>query len=122
MTDTSPPTPHPFKQFSLSPLDVADLHTEPIRPLDDCFVPGRLQESTVEVRFHSERQDTECQAWMRMLELVEEAAKDGREVLWPARELDPEDWLRIVELPPSIAKLKSVRALRLYGSHLVRIP
>jgi hypothetical protein len=36
--------------------------------------------------------------------------------------LDPEDLVRIVDLPPSIAKLKSVRALRLYGSHLVRIP
>lgn len=103
-------------------MDVADLNAEPIRPLDDCFEPGRRQEHTGIVRFHTERQDTQCQAWIRMLELVEDAAKGGWGVFWPAQELDPEDWAHIVELPPSIAKLKSVRALRLYGSHLVRIP
>ena len=127
-----------FKGFSLTPWDVADVHSDPIKPLDECFdlemsywggggdrdlkTYRRLREHAGDVRFHTERQDTECEAWMRMLELVEEAAEDGRTVFWPSRELDPEDWVRIVELPPSIARLRSVKALRLYGSHLVRIP
>jgi len=54
--------------------------------------------------------------------LVETAAEDERSVLWPASELSLEDVVQVVELPRSIARLKAVRHLRLYGSHLVRIP
>lgn len=130
--------PRRFKGFSLTPWDVADTQTPLIRPLDDCLALEenywdgssdrdqatyrRFRELAGDVHFHTEPQDTECDAWLRMVEIVEEAAEDGRTVFWPSRELDPEDWARIVELPPSIARLRSVKALRLYGSHLVRIP
>jgi hypothetical protein len=75
-----------------------------------------------ELKIHAEQQDTTCSAWMRLLELVEEAASDLREEFSPRREMQPEQWAQIVTLPPSIAKLKSIRRLNLYGSHLVRIP
>ena len=26
-----------FKGFSLTPWDIADVHSDPIRPLDECF-------------------------------------------------------------------------------------
>lgn len=81
-----------------------------------------LRERYGEVHFHAEAQDTGCEAWEEMLELVERAAADERSVFWPASELDPEALVHIIELPSSIAKLKSVTHLRLYGSHLVRIP
>lgn len=58
----------------------------------------------------------------RMLELVDGAAEDGRTVFWPSTEFDQAGWERIVELPASIGKLTEVTHLRLYGSHLVRIP
>lgn len=74
------------------------------------------------VEFHTEPQDTECDAWKRLCELVETAAADGRTDFEPRRELDADAWVQIVTLPPTIAKLKSVRRLHLYGSHLVRIP
>src|SRR5579871_1973919 len=34
-----------------------------------------------ELRFHTDAQDTECDAWKRLLDLIEEAARDGREDL-----------------------------------------
>jgi hypothetical protein len=43
-------------------------------------------------------------------------------VFWPAKELAPEVWAQIIELPPTISKLTQVTHLRLYGSHLVRMP
>jgi hypothetical protein len=132
--------PRQSKQFSLTPMDFAESGINPIfRPLCGCLkleqnfwgrgsgdrspnTYRRLREQIGDVQFHTDPQDTECDAWRRLLELVDEAAEDRRPVFWPAREFDPYDWMQIIELPTSIAKLKSVKALRLYGSHLVRIP
>ncbi|MBA4189500.1 MAG: hypothetical protein C0467_16045 [Planctomycetaceae bacterium] len=72
--------------------------------------------------FHVEAQDTECDAWKRLLDLVEDAAADGREEFAPLREMDRATRLQIRTLPPTIAKLKAVKQLHLYGSNLVRIP
>lgn len=83
---------------------------------------GCLQGEPRETRFHEELQDTECDAWKHLVELVEIAARDGREEFNPRADMDAADWDRIVTLPPNIAKLEKVRVLRLYGSYLVRIP
>jgi uncharacterized protein (TIGR02996 family) len=72
--------------------------------------------------FHVESQDTECDAWKRLLDLVEQAAADGREEFAPFREISPSDGSQILTLPSTIAKLKSVKTLDLYGSYLIRIP
>jgi hypothetical protein len=72
--------------------------------------------------FHCESQDTECGPWRRLLESVEEAAAGGREEFAPLRGMGPEERAQILTLPPTIAKLKAVKALHLYGSYLVRIP
>ncbi|MFE2275274.1 leucine-rich repeat domain-containing protein [Streptomyces lavendulae] len=73
-------------------------------------------------RFHPERQDIRAPGWIRLLELVEEAAADGREVFKPLAELTAEQRRQVVTLPPAIARLTSVRHLVLYGSNLVRLP
>jgi hypothetical protein len=57
-----------------------------------------------------------------MLELIDEAAADGREVFRPLVELTPAERADLVTLPPTIASLTRVRRLVLYGSLLVRIP
>jgi uncharacterized protein (TIGR02996 family) len=85
----------------------------------NCFEPNARGQMRVGA-FHCEPQDTECDAWKRLLDLVEQAAHDGRDVFDPLRELDGRD--QIVTLPPTIAKLVAVKQLRLYGSRLVRIP
>jgi uncharacterized protein (TIGR02996 family) len=87
-----------------------------------CVDASRPKRRRPEVAFHAEPQDTECDAWKRLLDLVEQAAADGREVFAPGRHLAPGDWVRVVTLPPTIARLKAVRHLLLYGSHLVRLP
>jgi hypothetical protein len=74
------------------------------------------------VRFHPERQDTTAPGWLRLLDLVEQAADDRREVFKPLVELSAEERRQVVTLPAIIAKLTSVQHLVLYGSNLVRIP
>lgn len=89
----------------------------PVRAAEDCFArPGKR------VRFHGERQDTSSPGWRRLLELIDEAAADRREIFRPLVELSPAERGDLVTLPPTIAKLTHVRQLLLYGSPLVRIP
>jgi hypothetical protein len=73
-------------------------------------------------RFHTDRQDASARGWLRLLDLIEEAAADGREEFKPLAEMDAEERRDIVTLPPTIAKLTAVKHLVLYGSDLVRIP
>ena len=67
-----------------------------------------------EVRFHAERQDSSAPGWLRLLELVDEAATDGRETFAPMRVLTPEQRRQIVTLPATIARLTSVTELIVY--------
>jgi hypothetical protein len=73
-------------------------------------------------RFHDAVQDETCEGWKALLDLIEQAARDGRPDLEPMGELGLERWREVITLPPTIAKLKQVKSLLLYGSHLVRLP
>lgn len=90
------------------------------RDLCGCIANGT--KAQLPTRFHPERQDTTAPGWIRLLELVEEAAADRREVFKPLVELTAEQRRQVVTLPPTIATLTSVKHLVLYGSNLVRIP
>ncbi|KPI26622.1 hypothetical protein OV320_6291 [Actinobacteria bacterium OV320] len=87
-----------------------------------CLRPPRGEPQPTELGFHTERQDTSAPGWRRLLELIGEAAADGREVFKPLVELTAEERRQVVTLPPDIGRLKRVRHLVLYGSNLVRIP
>jgi uncharacterized protein (TIGR02996 family) len=89
---------------------------------DKCFYAGYGNRKRSEVKFHVETQDTECDAWKCLLDLIEQAAAEGRSEFAPLREMNLNDRRQIITLPPTIAKLKSVKRLYLYASHLVRIP
>jgi uncharacterized protein (TIGR02996 family) len=87
-----------------------------------CFEAQYGDRRWSEVELHTDAQDTECDAWKRLLDLIEEAAADGREDLEPRLALGPDGLRQIRTLPPTVAKLKAVKRLWLYGSHLVRLP
>jgi hypothetical protein len=74
------------------------------------------------VRFHRERQDTSAPGWLRLLDLIDEATADRREVFRPLVDLTPAERADLVTLPPAIANLTRVKHFLLYGSPLVRIP
>jgi len=104
--------------------DTSDPAPERRGPRQDacsCFDQSRPH-PRARVGFHAERQDTSAPGWRHLLELIDEAAADGREEFRPLAELSPEERRQIITLPPSIAQLTAVRHLVLYGSNLVRIP
>lgn len=96
-----------------------------IRPWCDCLPlgdDGRGFKHVQDLTFHGDVQNTACEAWKTLEALIEKAVADGSGEFAPLREMSPEMRSQIVTLPASIAKLKSVHKLYLYGSHLVRIP
>ncbi|MFJ1756429.1 leucine-rich repeat domain-containing protein [Kitasatospora sp. NPDC088134] len=74
------------------------------------------------VRFHGELQDTSAAGWLRLRELVAEAAADCREEFAPFKGMTAEQRRQVVTLPPEVGGLTRVRSLVLYGSNLVRLP
>lgn len=93
-----------------------------ILPSCDCLKPQFEGSSFGELRFHTEVQNTDCDAWRLLEAQIEKTISDRSKEFAPGVEMQPEMWSQIITLPPSIARLKSVRRLYLYGSHLVRIP
>jgi hypothetical protein len=71
---------------------------------------------------HAEVQDTACEAWRIVSQNIELARTRRDAVLEPLAGLDGAQRAQIVTLPASIGELAEVRELRLYGSHLVRLP
>lgn len=86
-----------------------------------CFDQRRNLE-TRRMRFHAESQDASSEGWQHLLALVEEAAADGREEFRPLADPSAAERREVITLPPSIAKLTTVKHFVLYGSNLVRIP
>ena len=73
-------------------------------------------------QIHRESQDTTCEAWQQLLGLIDEAADESREEFFPGAEMSEEKRRQIVTLPPSIAKLVTVKKFSLYGSNLIAVP
>ncbi|MDB6066946.1 MAG: hypothetical protein JWR26_3154 [Pedosphaera sp.] len=111
--------------FSMQPSDLKmwqASRASRISPACECF---KVQDGKIilrELSFHSEAQDTSCEAWKVLNDLIEVAASKGSTEFAPGLEMPPESWSQIITLPASISKLKSVRKLYLYGSHLERVP
>jgi hypothetical protein len=116
---------HRKKAFSMQPTDLKmwqASRASGIAPSCDCLEAQYGKPTFQELRFHSEEQDTNCEAWRVLQDLIERAASKRSKEFAPGLEMPLELWSQIITLPTSISKLASVRQLYLYGSHLVRIP
>ena len=71
---------------------------------------------------HDDVQDTETEAWARVLENIDSARRTGASRLVPLEGLSWEQRSQIVTLPASIASLSEVKSIHLYRSNLVRLP
>jgi hypothetical protein len=90
-------------------------------PSCDCFAGAGPRGQRVP-SLHNDVQDTSCDAWIRLLAVIDRAVVDAATELSPLDGFSSADRARVVTLPSSIGRLKSVRKLKLYGSHLSRIP
>ena len=73
-------------------------------------------------RIENDVQDRDSLAWKKLCDYVDDLAKGGREEFAPRAFLGDKLFFDIHTLPESIAKLKKVKRVLLYGSKLKRIP
>lgn len=92
------------------------------RPVCTCLDAQYTDGRWAELRLHDEAPDPTSPTWLRLLDLIDRAAADGRTEFNPGAELGWDAWRTIVALPPTVGKLTAVRTLVLYGSGLVRLP
>ena len=113
------------KLLSVQPADLQMWRTSKVsntRPSCNCLQPQYEDGSFKELRLHAEVQDTKCDAWLLLEDLIQQVFLSQAEEFAPGLVMPPEMWSQITILPPSIKQLKSVKRLYLYGSHLTRIP
>src|SRR6516162_1989515 len=85
-----------------------------IVPHCECLAPQTGNGRFGGLVLHPEVQDTQCEGWKVLLDLVEKAASRRSKEFAPGLEMSPELWSQVITLPPSISKLTSVRKLSLY--------
>jgi hypothetical protein len=73
-------------------------------------------------KIENDVQDRNSVAWKKLCDYVDKVAVEKREEFSPAEALGQELFSQIHTLPETIAKLKNVKKLWLYGSKLKRIP
>lgn len=74
------------------------------------------------INVENDVQDKSSVAWKKLCEYVEKVAKEGNDEFSPFEYLGKELYSQIYTLPESIAKLKKVKKIWLYGSQLKRLP
>ncbi|WP_216647343.1 hypothetical protein [Chitinophaga sp. SYP-B3965] len=74
------------------------------------------------VQIPNDVQDRSSVAWQKLCDYIDRLAETNAEEFSPGEELGPELFAQIYTLPESIAKLKHVKKIWLYGSSLKRIP
>lgn len=71
---------------------------------------------------HSEAQDTSAPGWVALLELVEIDSARNTSVFEPSAVIPSDQWSGVITLPREIETLSGTKQMRLYGSHLRRLP
>ncbi|WP_199538229.1 leucine-rich repeat domain-containing protein [Emticicia sp. C21] len=74
------------------------------------------------IRIDNDVQDRNSVAWKKLCEYIDKIAEEESDEFSPAEALGKDSFAQIYTLPESIAKLKKVKKVWLYGSNLKRIP
>ena len=110
------------KAFQLDPA-TADASRRTTRR-DHCFclaVRGKKGTPLVP-NMHVEPQNDAAPSWSKLLALIDRLAAAKDQVFEPSSHLQQDEWIQVITLPSTLASLSDVTEIRLYGSHLRRLP
>lgn len=98
-------------------FQMTELLVRPTRGCD-CDVHGAWKPTEL----HRNVQDTSCDAWKRLVEIVEIARGNVTLRFSPMGSIPPDERKDIVTLPKTIGLIEDLVGIDLYGSSLVRVP
>lgn len=88
----------------------------------DCLL-GRTKKGKLRpTKLHAPAPDTALVGWSDVQRYLQTTAESGSPVFEPDRHTTPAEWAKIITLPAEIGRLRRVREVRLYGSHLMYVP
>ena len=119
MFDESSPPP---RLFSIDPVTRAAIGRVTRRDHCGCLAARTKKGKPPVPTLHAEAQDPGAAGWAQVKDLIDRLAAAGATVFEPSAHVPWEQWMRVVTLPPTVASLTRVTDVRLYGSHLRRLP
>ncbi len=110
------------KTFAIDPSTLAA--AQRVARVGHCAcLASRTKKGTPSVpNLHTDAQDVTASGWHLLLELIRSARAASSSAFEPLATIPADQWPAVITLPPSISDLKTVTTLRLYGSHLRRLP
>jgi hypothetical protein len=109
------------KLLSIDPTTKAAAERITVRQHCRCLsIRGKTGRPSIP-NLHIEPQDT-SPGWSRTIDLVLAAARSQSSIFEPSAHMAWEDWIGVITLPSEISLMRGVKELRLYGSHLRRLP
>jgi hypothetical protein len=110
------------KPFAIDPSTLAASQRVPRQGHCTCLA-SRTKKGTPSVpNLHTDAQDVTVPGWHLLLELARPATAASPSAFEPLAMIPADQRSAVITLPPSISDLKTVTTLRLYGSHLRRLP
>jgi len=108
--------------FSIDPVTQAAIGRITRREHCGCLAATTRKGKRAVPYLHVDEQDPGAAGWGRVTRLIDALAAAGATVLEPSATVPWEEWIRVITLPPEGASLTRVAEVRLYGSHLRRLP
>jgi len=112
----------PSRQLSIDPATEAAIGRITRRDHCACLAVRTKKGVPLVPNIHAEAQDRSVAGWGQVANLIEQLARTAAPILEPSAQIPWDDWMRVITLPTQVASLTHVVAIRLYGSHLRRLP
>jgi len=114
-----PPGP---PRLSIDPITRAAANRIARRDHCACLMTRTKKGKPLVPNLHTEPQDQDTPGRRQLVELIRLTEKERLSAFEPSAHIPWEDWMRVVTLPAALGSLSLVKEVRLYGSHLRRLP
>jgi hypothetical protein len=112
----------PSRLFPIDPVTKTAIGRITRREHCACLTARTKKGAPLVPNMHVEAQDQSAAGWAQVTYLIEQLARTSAPTFEPSAQIALEDWRVVITLPPQVACLTHVGEIRLYGSHLRRLP
>ena len=112
----------PQSTFAVDPITMAAARRVERGGHCACLASRTKKGSPSVPNLHMDSQDTSAPGWELLLKVIAEYSASRATVFEPSAIIPAEQWSGVITFPGEIQTLSAVKQVRLYGSHLSRLP